>query len=73
MRDAHEKIRATTTKKIEEVLTKDQKATLVMLFGKPFDFSTIRRGPGPGGPPPGGPDGRGRTAEKSKSRRNSDQ
>jgi hypothetical protein len=71
MREAQEKIRASATKKIEEILTKDQKATLDKMFGKPFDFSTIRRGPGPGGPPPGGPDDRGRPAERSKPRSDS--
>ncbi len=73
MREAQQQIRATAIKKIEEVLTKDQKATLDKMFGKPFDFTTIRRGPGPGGPPPGGPDNRGRTTEKTNSRNDSDQ
>jgi Spy/CpxP family protein refolding chaperone len=71
MRESQEKVRPATSKKIEELLTKDQKAAVDKLFGKPFDFSTIRRGPG--GPPPGGPDSRQRPGESSKARSESDQ
>jgi hypothetical protein len=71
MRETMEKIRTTATTKIGEVLTKDQKATFDKLLGKPFDFSTIRPGPGPGGPPPEGgpPGGEGGTQAKPKARR----
>jgi Spy/CpxP family protein refolding chaperone len=55
MREAQDKIRTTATEKIDEVLTKDQKASFDKMLGKPFDFSTIRPGPGPGGPPDGAP------------------
>jgi hypothetical protein len=51
MREDGEKLRTAATKQVEEVLTKDQRVVFDKLLGKPFDFSTIRPGPGPGGRP----------------------
>jgi hypothetical protein len=48
MREEHLKIRETATKKIDEILTEEQKAAFEKMLGKPFDFSKI-------GPPGRGP------------------
>jgi hypothetical protein len=70
MREAQEKVRATASKKIDEVLTSDQKAAFDKVLGKPFDFSALRPGPMPGGPPEGAPSTNdGKTQPKTKSRR----
>jgi Spy/CpxP family protein refolding chaperone len=47
MREAHAKLRASATKKIDELLTQEQKSSLEKMFGKPFDFSKIQT---PGAP-----------------------
>ena len=49
MREAQDTIRKSAIKKIEDILTKDQMIAFDKLLGKPFDFSTIK--PGPGGRP----------------------
>jgi Spy/CpxP family protein refolding chaperone len=50
MRKQQEKIRATATKQISEVLTAEQKTFFSKMQGKPFDLSSLRDGPsnGPG-------------------------
>ncbi len=60
IRETVEKVRAKATKKIDDVLTAEQKTAFDKLLGKAFDFSTIPQGPGgPGGPGGGGPGGPG--------------
>jgi Spy/CpxP family protein refolding chaperone len=49
MRKAQEAIRTTATEKINEVLNAEQKTAFESMQGKPFDLSSLRLGPGPGG------------------------
>ncbi len=48
MRKQMEKIRATATKQISEVLTAEQKTSFSKMQGKAFDLSSLRDGPGNG-------------------------
>lgn len=48
MRKQQEKIRATATQQITEVLTAEQKTSFDKMLGKPFDLSSLRPGPGNG-------------------------
>jgi hypothetical protein len=48
MRKQMEKIRATATKQISDVLTAEQKTSFSKLQGKAFDLSLLRPGPGNG-------------------------
>ena len=48
IRQQQEKIRATATQQITEVLTTEQKTSFNKMQGKPFDLSLLRPGPGNG-------------------------
>jgi len=48
MRKQQEKIRATATKQISDVLTAEQKTSFSNMQGEPFDLSSLRDGPGNG-------------------------
>jgi Spy/CpxP family protein refolding chaperone len=57
-------LRDEESKKLAEVLTKEQQDKLTALKGKEFDLSQIRRG-GPGGPGGGRPGGKGKNRPKT--------